>query len=85
MASRPPAIDKLLAQKVFVPNIQAAKDLNFGPIEAPSAALRDRSLQHAQHQPPDLMLIKLIVPPIRWGQLETARKPVAAKVMQVTG
>ncbi len=85
VSSRPPAVDKLLAKNVLVPNIQAAKDLNLGPIEAPSAALRGRSLQHAPHQPPDLMLIKLIVPPIRWGQLEAARKPVAAKVMQVTG
>ena len=87
VSSRPPAVDKLLAKKVLVPNIQAAKDLNLGPIEAPSAFLRGRLMQpeHAPHQPPDLMLIKLIVPPIRWGQLETARKPVAAKVMQVTG
>ena len=34
VASRPPAIDKLLAQKVFVPNIQAAKDLNLWPFTA---------------------------------------------------
>jgi hypothetical protein len=85
MSSRPPAVDKLLAEKVLVPNIEATKDLNLRPFTAASTAFRARSLQHAPHQPSNLMLIKLIVPPIRWGQLEAARKPVAAKVMQVTG
>jgi hypothetical protein len=75
----------LLAEKVFVPNIKAAKDLNLRPFTAASSASEARSLQHAPHQPSNLMLIKLIVPPIWWGQLEASRKPMAAKVMQVTG
>jgi len=85
VAPRPPAVDKLLAQKVLVPNVQAAEDLNLWPFTATSTTLRARPLQHAPHQPSDLMLIKLIMPPIRWRQLEATRKPMAAKVMQVTG
>jgi len=85
VAPRPPAVDKLLAQKVLVPNVQAAEDLNLWPFAAASTAFRARPLQHAPHQPSDLMLIKLIVPSIWWGQLEATRKPVMAKVMQVTG
>ena len=33
-----PAIDKLLAQKVLVPNIKAAEDLNLWPITTPDCA-----------------------------------------------
>ena len=85
VSSRPPAVDKLLAEKVLVPNIQAAEDLNLWPfMTAASSASEARSLQHAPHQPSDLMLIQLIVPPVRWMQTHSC-KSVAAKVKQVTG
>jgi len=84
VAPRPPAVDKLLAQKVLVPNVQAAEDLNLWPFTTASSASKARSLHHAPHKPSDLMLIQLVVPPILWRQPQ-ANKPVAAKVMQVTG
>jgi hypothetical protein len=67
-----------------VPNIKTAENMNLGPFMTTSAALNARSLLHAPHQPPDMMLVKLIMPPVRWRQPE-ATKPVAAIVMQVMG
>ena len=75
----------VLAQKVLVPNVQAAEDLNLWPFTAASTAFWARPLQHAPHQPSNLMLIKLIVPSIGGWQLKAMRKPVAAKVLQVAG
>jgi len=85
VAPERPAVDKLHAEKVLVPDIQAAEDLNLGPVKAASATLRTRTLLHAPHQPPDVVFIKLIVPPVCRRQLDLTTKPVAAKVMQVTG
>ena len=84
VAPRPPAVDKLLAQKVLVPYIQPAKDLDPWPFTTSPAAFVAEFLLYTPRQPLDLMLIKLIMPPIRWRQSE-ARKPVAAIVVQVTG
>jgi hypothetical protein len=70
VAPRPPAVNKLLAQKVFMPNVQTAEDLNLWPIETASAAFGAGSLQHAPHQPSDLMLIKLVMPPVCGRQPE---------------
>ena len=39
VAPRPPAVDKLIAKEVLVPNVQAAKDLNLRPFKAATTAL----------------------------------------------
>ena len=67
-----------------MPYIQPAKDLYLGPFTNSPAALVAEFLLYTPHQPSDLMLIKLIVPPVGWRQPQL-NKPVAAKVMQVKG
>jgi len=79
-----PAVDKLLAKKVLVPDIKAAEDLDFRPITTTSASLGACSSLHTPHQPSDLTLTKLIVFPI-WRRKPEALKPVAAIVVQVMG
>jgi hypothetical protein len=79
-----PAVDKLCAQKVLVPNIKAAEDLNFRPFPTTPATFGACSLLHAPHQPLDVTLTKLIVFPI-WWRKPKARKPMAAIVVQVMG
>ena len=66
-----------------MPDVQPAENLNLGSVTTAPAMVAN-SLLHASHQPSDVMLIKLIMPPIRWRQPE-ANKPVATEVMQVTG
>jgi len=83
VAPERPAVDKLHAEKVLVPDIQAAEDLNLGPFMA--ATFGARPLLHAPHQPSDVMCVKLIVPPVCGRQLDPTMKPVAAKVVQVAG
>ena len=83
VAPERPAADKLHAEKVLVPDIQAAEDLNLGPFMA--ATFGARPLLHAPHQPSDVMCVKLIVPPVCGRQLDPTMKPVAAKVVQVAG
>ncbi len=78
-----PAVDKLLAKEVLVPDTKAAEDLNLGPITTPAAVVADSPL-NAPHQPLDLTLTKLIVFSIRRREPK-ASKPVAAIVMQVMG
>ena len=82
MALEWPAVDKLLAEEVFMPNVQAAEDLCLRPLSASAAAIVSSSLLHAPHQPSDLVLIELIVLPI--CRPPEANGPVAAIVMQVT-
>jgi hypothetical protein len=84
VAPKRPAVDKLCAQKVLVPDIKAAKDLNLWPITTTPASLLACSSLHAPHQPSDLTLTKLIVFSIR-GRKPKAREPVAAIVVQVMG
>jgi hypothetical protein len=84
VAPERPAVDKLLAKEVLVPDIKAAEDLNLGPITTPAAVLVAHSPLHAPHQPSDLTTTKLIVLPIRRRKSKTS-KPVAAIVMQVMG
>ena len=67
-----------------MPYIEAAEDLNLGPVTTSPASLVGRSLLHAPHQPSDLTVTKLIMFPIRWRKAKP-RKPVAAIVMQVMG
>ena len=78
-----PAVDKLLAKEVLVPDIKAAEDLNLGPFTTP-AAFAAHSPLHAPHQPSDLAVTKLVVLPIRRREPK-ASKPVAAIVVQVMG
>ena len=79
-----PAVDKLCAKKVLVPNIKAAEDLNFGSFPTTPATFGACSPLHAPHQPLDLTPSKLIVFPI-WRRQPKVRKPVAAIVVQVMG
>ena len=79
-----PAVDKLLAKEVLVPDIKAAEDLNLGPVSTTPAALVSNAPLHAPHQPSDLAVTKLIVLPIR-RRKPKASKPVAAIVVQVMG
>ena len=79
-----PAVDKLLAKKVLVPDIKAAEDLDFGPISTTPASLGACSSLHTPHQPSDLTPAKLIVFPIR-RRKPKAREPVAAIVVQIMG
>jgi hypothetical protein len=84
VAPERPAVDKLCAQKVLVPDIKAAENLNFWPITTTPASLLACSSLHAPHQPLDLTFTKLIVFPIR-RRKPKAMKPVAAIVVQVMG
>jgi small ligand-binding sensory domain FIST len=84
VAPERPAVDKLRAQEVLVPDIKAAEDLNLGPVSTPSAALVAQAPLHSSHQPSDLTPTQLIVFPIGRRKAK-ARKPVAAIVVQVMG
>jgi hypothetical protein len=59
-----PAVDKLRAVEVLVPNVKAAEDLNLRPLATAPAALGTRALLHAPHQPPNLTFKELIVPSV---------------------
>jgi hypothetical protein len=83
VAPERPAVDKLLAKKVLVPDIKAAEDLDFGPVTTTASVVADSPL-HAPHQSSDMTVTELIVPSIRWREPK-ARKPVAAIVVQVMG
>ena len=79
-----PAVDKLRAVEVLVPNVKAAEDLNLRPITTTPASFLGKSLLHAPHQPSDLTPTQLIVFPIG-RRKPKAREPVAAIVVQVMG
>ena len=64
MGPERPAVDKLLAVEVLVPDVKAAEDLNLRPIvTSPAASVADSPL-NAPHQPSDLTLTELIVLPV---------------------
>jgi hypothetical protein len=84
VATERPAVDKLLAKKVIVPDIKAAEDLNLWPTRPTPTSLVACSPLHPPHQPSDLTPTKLIVFSIR-REKPKAREPVAAIVMQVIG
>ena len=63
-----PAVDKLLAEEVLVPDVKAAEDLNLRPLATASAALKPHTLLHAPHQPPNLTFGELIVPSVGYRQ-----------------
>ena len=68
VGSERPAVDKLLAEEVFVPYVKAAEDLNLRPLATASAALKPHTLLHATHQPPNLTFGELIVPSVGYRQ-----------------
>ena len=84
VAPERPAVDKLLAKKVLVPDIKAAEDLDFWPFTASAAAgaVVAESLLHAPHQPSDMTPTELIVLSIRRREPK-AREPVAAIAVQI--
>ena len=84
VAPERPAVDKLLAKEVLVPDIKAAEDLNLRPFHTTPAAVLACSLLHTPHQPSDLTLPQLIMFTIR-RRKPKASKPVAAIVVQVIG
>ena len=49
VAPERPAVDKLCAQEVLVPDIKAAEDLNLGPVLPSPATVAGKSLLHAPH------------------------------------
>ena len=80
-----PAIDKLLAEEILVPNVKAAEDLNLRPLATAPAALGTRTLLHAPHQPPNLTFGELIVPSVGYRQPEPIKPVATAKVVQEVG
>ena len=82
VAPERPAVDKLLAKEVLVPDIKAAEDLDLRPVTTTPAAFGACSLLQTPHQPSDLTLPQLIVLSIGWRKPK-ASKPVAAIVVQV--
>ena len=84
VAPERPALDKLVANKVLVPDIKAAEDLDFWPFTDPASAgaFVGESQLYAPHQPSDLTFTKLIVLSIRRREPK-AREPVAAIVVQI--
>jgi hypothetical protein len=65
-----PAVDKLCAVEVLVPDVEAAEDLDLRPLETAPAALWTRTLLHAPHQTPNLTFGQLIVPWIQAARTE---------------
>jgi hypothetical protein len=51
VAPERPAVDKLQAKEVLVPDIKTAEDLNLGPIITTAASVVGKSLLHAPHAP----------------------------------
>ncbi len=49
-----PAVDKLRAVEVLVPNVKAAEDFNLRPVTTAPASLGARLMLHAPHQPLNL-------------------------------
>ena len=80
-----PAVDKLLAKEVLVPDVKAAEDLNLRPVTTASAAIGTSSVLHAPNQPPNLTCGKLIVPSVGYGQPKSIKPVGAAKVVHEVG
>ncbi len=68
MSPERPAVDKLPAEEILVPDVKAAEDLNLRPLATAAAALGTRMLLHAPHQPPNLTFGELIVPSVGYRQ-----------------
>ncbi len=80
-----PAVDQLLAEKVLVPNVKAAEDLNLRPLATTPAALGTCTLLHTPHQPPNLTFGELIVSSFGHRQPKPTKPAVTTKVVQEVG
>ena len=80
-----PAVDKLRAVEVLVPDVEAAEDLNLRPLATAPAALGTCTLLHSPHKPPNLTFGQLIVPSVGYRQPEPSKPVGAAKVVQEVG
>ena len=86
MAGQGLAVDELLAEEVFVPDIKAAEDLNLTPFPASASTSVTHTFLQAPHQPSDIARKQLVVLSIRWRETKSS-KPVtpAAKIVQKIG
>ena len=80
-----PAVDKLLAEEVLVPDVKAAEDLNLRPLATASAAPETSTLLHAPHQQLNLTFGELIVPSVGYRQPEPIKLVGTAKIVQEVG
>ena len=80
-----PAVNKLLAKEVLVPDVKAAEDLNLRPLATAAAALGTRTLLHAPHQPPNLTFEELIVLSVGYRQPEPIKPIGTAEIVQEVG
>ena len=80
-----PAVDKLRAKEVLVPDVKAAEDLNLRPLATTPAALGTRALLHAPHQQPNLTFGELIVPSVGYRQPEPIKPAGTAEIVQEVG
>ncbi len=80
-----PAVDKLLAVEVLVPNVEAAEDLNLTPLATFLAAPGTSTLLHTPHRPQNMTVGKLIVPSVGYRQPEAKKPVIPAKVIQEAG
>ena len=76
-----PAVDKLRAEEVLVPDVKAAEDLNLRPLTTTSAALGTSMVLHAPHQLTNLTVGELIVPSVGYRQPKRSKPVGAAKVV----
>ena len=77
-----PAVDKLHAKEVLVPDVKAAEDLNLRPLATAPTALGTSTVLHAPHQQPNLTFGELIMPSVGYRQPEPIKPVGAAKVVQ---
>ncbi len=87
VAPERPAVDKLLAKNVLVPNIKAAADLNLRSawsVTATPTAFGSLLSLHAPHQQQDVTLIKPILSSVGQRRPEASIQ-VAAIVVQIAG
>ena len=80
-----PAVDKLLAEEVLVPDVKAAEDLNLRPLATTPAALGTITVLHAPHQLPNLTFGELIVPSVGYRQPEPIKPAGTAEIVQEVG
>ena len=80
-----PAVDKLRAEEVLVPDVKTAEDLNLWPLATAPTAQETLTLLHAPHQQPNLTFGELIMPSVGYRQPKPIKPVGAAKVVQEVG
>ena len=80
-----PAVNKLLAKEVLVPDVKAAEDLNLRPLATAAAAPETSTLLHAPHQQPNLTFEELIVLSVGYRQPEPIKPIGTAEIVQEVG